>query len=171
MIPRILNLWSRVETVLIGALLIIALAVFLGGGLLRIVAPAYAVDWATEVSIYFIIWATVLAGAAIVQEDRHLHTEVFIAALSPRLRWVLGWAMSILSIVFIAIMLIYGWQAYEFANLLDERSGSSLRAPQGFAVFLPLPLGMALILIRCALMLMNGQRPFGHLSNAPGRGE
>lgn len=171
MIPRILNLWSRVETVLIGALLIIALAVFLGGGLLRIVAPAYAVDWATEVSIYFIIWATVLAGAAIVQEDRHLHTEVFIAALSPRLRRVLGWAMSILSIGFIAIMLIYGWQAYEFANLLDERSGSSLRAPQGFAVFLPLPLGMALILIRCALMLMNGQRPFGHLSNAPGRGE
>ena len=115
--------------------------------------------------------SAMLAGAAIVQEDRHLHTEVFIAALSPRLRRVLGWAMSILSIGFIAIMLIYGWQAYEFANLLDERSGSSLRAPQGFAVFLPLPLGMALILIRCALMLMNGQRPFGHLSNAPDRGE
>lgn len=171
MIPRILNVWSRVETVLIGILLICALVIFLGGGLLRVVAPGYAVDWATEVSIYFIIWATVLAGAAIVQEDRHLHTEVFIAALSPGMRRVLGWVMSIFSIVFIAVMLVYGWQAYEFANLLDERSGSSLRAPQGFAVFLPLPLGMALILVRCALMLMNGQRPFGHLSNTPERGE
>ena len=171
MIPRILHVWSRVETVLIGVLLIIALVIFLGGGLLRVVAPAFAVDWATEVSIYFIIWATVLAGAAIVQEDRHLHTEVFIAALSPRMRRVLGWAMSILSIVFIAVMLVYGWQAYEFSNLLDERSGSSLRTPQGFAVFLPLPVGMALILVRCALMLMNGHRPFGHLSNAPERGE
>ncbi|MBV7379966.1 TRAP transporter small permease [Maritimibacter dapengensis] len=171
MIPRILNVWSRVETFLIGILLIIALVVFLGGGLLRIVAPGYAIDWATEVSIYFIIWATVLAGAAIVQEDRHLHTEVFIAALSPQLRRILGWAMSILSIAFIAVMLVYGWQAYEFSNLLDERSGSSLRAPQGFAVFLPLPIGMALILVRCALMLMNGQRPFGHLSSTPERGE
>jgi TRAP-type C4-dicarboxylate transport system permease small subunit len=171
MISRILTIWSRIETFLIGVLLIISLVIFLGGGLLRVLSPANAVDWATEVAIYFIIWATVLAGAAIVQEDRHLHTEVFIAALSPRARRILGWATSILAIGFIAVMLVYGWQAYEFANLLDERSGSSLRTPQGFAVFLPLPVGMALILVRCALMLMNGQRPFGHLSTMPERGE
>ncbi len=167
MIPRILNVWSRVETVLIGVLLLISLLIFLGGGALRIVAPAHAVDWATEVSIYFIIWATVLAGAAIVQEDRHLHTEVFIAALRPRARRVLGWAMSVLSVAFVAVMMVYGWQAYEFANLLDERSGSSLRTPQGFAVFLPLPVGMALILLRVTLMMLNGQRPFGHVSTIP----
>ena len=171
MIPRILSIWSRVESILIGALLILSLVVFLGGGLLRVLFPAYAIDWATEVSIYLIIWATVLAGAAIVQEDRHLHTEVFIAALSPRMRRAVGWAMTILSIGFVAVMLVYGWQAYEFANLLDERSGSSLRAPQGFAVFLPLPLGMALILIRCTLMLMNGRRPFGHQTSAMERGK
>lgn len=171
MIPRILAIWSRVETVLIGVLLIVSLVIFLGGGALRVFSPANAVDWATEVSIYFIIWATVLAGAAIVQEDRHLHTEVFIAALSPRARHILGWAMSILSIGFIAVMLVYGWQAYDFAILLDERSGSSLRTPQSFAVFLPLPVGMALILIRVTLMMFNGQRPFGHQPTIPERGE
>lgn len=171
MIDRILHVWSRVETLLIGILLIIALVVFLGGGLLRVVAPAHAVDWATEVAIYFIIWATVLAGAAIVQDHRHLSTEVFVSVLPPRIRYWLGWMISILSILFIAVMLVYGWQAYEFSTMLDERSGSSLRAPQGLAVFLPLPIGMALILLRCALMLLRGQQPFGHLTETPERGE
>lgn len=171
MISRILSIWSRIETVLIGVLLLIALAIFLTGGALRVLSPTNAVDWATEVAIYFIIWATVLAGAAIVQEDRHLQTEVFVQMLQPGVRKVLAWVMSILSICFIAVMLVYGWQAYEFALLLDERSGSSLRTPQGFAVFLALPVGMALILIRVTLMLLNGQRPFSHLSEIPERGE
>ncbi|WP_238367439.1 TRAP transporter small permease [Mesobacterium pallidum] len=171
MITRILSIWSRLETILIGVLLLIALAIFLFGGALRLVSPTNAIDWATEVSIYFIIWATVLAGAAIVQDNRHLQTEVFVQMLSPGTRKIMAWAMTILSIGFCAVILVYGWQAYEFANLLDERSGSSLRTPQGFAVFLALPVGMALILIRVTLMLLNGQRPFSHQSEIPDRGE
>lgn len=164
MVPRILHIWSRIETVLIGVLLMIALVVFLGGGALRVFAPQHAVDWATEVAIYFIIWATVLAGVAIVPENRHLSSEVFVARLGPGLRRVLGWAMSALALGFVAAVMVYGWQAYEFANLLDERSGSSLRFPQGLAVFLPLPLGMALILLRSGLMILDGQQPFaGHV--------
>jgi len=57
-------------------------------------------------------------------------------------------------------MMVYGWRAYEFALLLDERSASTLRAPQGPLVFLPLPVGMALMLARAALMILNGERPF-----------
>ncbi|MBV7407393.1 TRAP transporter small permease [Maritimibacter sp. DP1N21-5] len=171
MIPRILKIWSRVEAVLIGLLLIISLAIFLGGGALRVFAPSLAIDWATEVSLYFIIWATTIAGAAIVAEGRHIHTEVFVATLAPGPRRVLAWAMTILSIGFVAVMLIYGWQAFDFALLLDERSGSSLRTPQGYAVFLALPVGMALMLIRIALMLLNGQQPFAHETEYPSRGE
>ena len=55
---------------------------------------------------------------------------------------------------------VYGWQAFEFALLLDERSASSLRVEQGWAVFLALPVGMALIIGRVGLMLVAGQRPF-----------
>lgn len=166
MITRILNIWSRVETVLIGLLILAALAVFLGGGLVRILAPARSIDWATEVSLYFIIWATVLSGSSIMAEGRHISTDVFLSALGPAARRWLGWAMSALSVGLIFAMLIYGWQAFEFALLLDERSASSLRTPQGYALFLALPVGMALMLGRAALMLLNGERPFageGHV--------
>ncbi len=171
MIPRILEIWTRVETVLIGLAILAALAIFLGGGLVRILAPAYAVDWAVEVALYFIIWATVLSGSSLVAEGRHIRTEIVVANLPPRAANLLGWAMTALSTGFIVAMLVYGWQAFQFALLLDERSASSLRAQQGYAVFLALPVGMALILGRVGLMLLDGQRPFTGGTTLPERGE
>lgn len=160
MIKKILKIWTRVEAVLIGLIILGALAVFLGGAALRAFAPAHAIDWAEEVALYGIIWATVLAGSALVAEGRHIRTEVFLAALSPRTQTAINWAVAAVATGFCAAMLFYGWQAYDFANLLDERSASSLRAPQGPLVFLALPVGMALILGKVALMLIDGQRPF-----------
>lgn len=170
MIDRILTLWTRIETILIGLSILAALAVFLGGAALRVVAPAHAIDWAEEVSLYFIIWATILSGSSLVAEGRHIYTEVFLAALSPTARTILGWGMTTLSVGFVIAMMVYGWQAYEFALLLDERSASSLRMPQGYTVFLALPVGMALIIGRVGLMLLNGQRPFGGDTHLPKRG-
>jgi TRAP-type C4-dicarboxylate transport system permease small subunit len=160
MINRILAAWTRIEAVLIGLLLLAALVVFLGGAALRTLAPLHSVDWAEEVALYGIIWATALAGASLVAEGRHINTEVFLSMLPPSLRVVIGWAMTVLSVGFCVAMMVYGWQAFEFALLLDERSASSLRVEQGWAVFLALPVGMALIIGRVGLMLVAGQRPF-----------
>ena len=160
MIKLILNLWSRLETLLIGVLLIMALGVFLSGGALRVFAPQYAVDWTTEVALYFMIWATVIAGVAILPEHRHLSAEIFVAMLPQLIRRGLGWVISIVALVFVFVVLLYGWHAYEFSNLLDERSASSLRLPQGIPVFLALPVGMGLILLRAGLMILDGQQPF-----------
>lgn len=171
MISRILHIWSRIETILIGFSILAALAVFLGGAIIRVVAPAHAVDWAEEVSLYFIIWATVLCGSSLVAEGRHIRTEVFLSTLSPSSRNAIGWGMTVLSTAFIFAMMIYGWQAFEFALLLDERSASSLRTQQGYAVFLALPVGMALILGRIGLMLIQGERPFNDNTVMPKRGE
>ena len=129
MISRILTLWTRIEAALIGLLILGALAVFLGGAVVRAVAPAHAVDWAEEVALYGIVWATVIAGSSLVAESRHIRTEVFLAALRPRARAMVGWAMTALSVGFCGAMMVYGWQAYEFALLLDERSASTLRVP------------------------------------------
>jgi len=160
MITRILHIWTRIEALVIGALLLTALGLFLGGAMLRTFAPLHAIDWAEEVSLYCIIWATVIAGSSLLAEGRHIRTDVFLATLSDRTRNLIGWGVAVISIGFCAAMMVYGWRAYEFALLLDERSASTLRAPQGPLVFLPLPVGMALMLARAALMILNGERPF-----------
>ena len=160
MIDRIMRVWTRVETVLIGCLIVVALAIFLGGAVLRAVAPAQAVDWAVEVSLYCVIWATALSGSSLVAEGRHIRTEIAIMLLPPAVRKAAGWLVVALVAAFAVCMTIFGWQAVDFALLLDERSASTLRVPQAWAVFLALPVAMALILGRVALMLLAGDRPF-----------
>lgn len=160
MITGILKIWTRIEAVLIGLLILAALFVFLGGAVTRAVAPAHAVDWAEEISLYCIVWATVLAGSSLVAEGRHIRTEVFLTFLEPHIRTAIGWLVLVLSVGFCAAMAWFGWQSFEFALLLDERSASTLRVQQGYAVMLALPVGMALILGRVALMMLNGDRPF-----------
>lgn len=160
MIHTLLRLWSRLETLLIGLCIFAALVCFLGGAVLRAVAPGHAVDWAEEVSLYFIIWATALSGSALVAERRHIFTEIFVSQLTRPWRQALGWAITALTVGFCAAMTVFGWQAFEFALLLDERSASTLRVQQGYALFLALPVGMALILLRIAAMLLVGERPF-----------
>jgi TRAP-type C4-dicarboxylate transport system permease small subunit len=156
-IERILSVWSRIETTLIGILVLCSLAVFLGGAVVRALAPQHAVDWAEEVSLYFIIWATVLSGSVLAAEGRHINTEIVTGALPPTPRKVVTAAMLLLTLGFCVAMTVYGWQAFRFALMLDERSGSSLRTPQGWAVFLALPVGMALIVARICLLAVTGR--------------
>lgn len=160
MIDRIMRVWTWVETVAIGCLILAALAIFLGGAVVRAVAPLYAVDWAEEIALYCIIWATVLSGSSLVAEGRHIRTEIVLVAMPPRLRRATGWFVVAATTAFAAAMAVFGWQAMDFALLLDERSASTLRTPQAWAVFLALPVGMILILGRVALMLIQGDRPF-----------
>jgi TRAP-type C4-dicarboxylate transport system permease small subunit len=160
MLEKLLRLWSRIETILVGTLMFAALAIFLGGAVVRAVAPLHAVDWAEEVSLYCIVWATVIAGAGLVAEGRHISTGVFVARLSPGTRRAVGWLTAVLATGFCVAMLVYGWQATQFSAMLDERSASTLRTPQAYALFLALPVGMALILLRVAALVALGRRPF-----------
>ncbi len=157
MIQKILNIWSRIETILIGLLVIGAITVFLSGMLIRIFAPMNAIDWADEVAIYCIIWATVLSGSVLASEGRHINAEIVVAALPARAQKVLGLVVFALVAGFCIAITIFGWQAYEFANMLDERSATSLRTPQGFAGFLALPVGMGLIVLRMVLLAFQGR--------------
>lgn len=161
LIGRILKVWTALETVAIGCMIFAALAVFLWGAAVRALAPARAVDWAEEVALYFIIWATMLSGSVLAAEGRHINTEVFTSGLPAGVQRWLRRGLTLVMLGFCAAMLHFGLQAYHFAILLDERSGSSLRTPQSWAVFLALPVGMGLIIGRMVLLILAGQDALG----------
>ncbi len=50
-------------------------------------------------------------------------------------------------------MLWLGSEGVLFAHVLDERSASTLQAPQAWVLYLALPVGMLLIVTRLALSL------------------
>lgn len=158
MLKRILDIWSRIESTLIGLLLLAALFIFLGGAIVRAISPAHAVDWAEELSVYCIIWATAFSGSVLVYEKRHISTEIIVATFSQPAQKILGLAMMMLTLLFCIIMGWYGYEAVDFALLLDERSASTLRVQQAWAVFLALPVGLGLMVLRLLLMLLAGER-------------
>jgi TRAP-type C4-dicarboxylate transport system permease small subunit len=73
--------------------------------------------------------------------------------LSPRARRRLQTAIDVVVLAFCGLMLWLGSEAVLFAHLLDERSASTLQAPQAWVLYLALPLGMLLIVVRIALRL------------------
>jgi len=157
MLDRFLTLWSRLETALIGFLVLCALFCFLGGAAIRVFAPQHAIDWAEEVSLYFIIWATAIAGSVLAAEGRHINTEIFVSGLSAGPRRAVTIFVSGLTLGFCVAMTWYGWEAYQFSEMLDDRSGSSLRAPQSWTLFLALPIGMGLMVARIILLAVSGR--------------
>ena len=56
-------------------------------------------------------------------------------------------------LAFCGLMFWLGIEAVLFAHMLDERSASTLQAPQAWVLYLALPLGMLLIVVRLVLSL------------------
>ena len=151
--------WRRVETAIIGLLVLLALGVFLYGSLARGVAPALAIDWSEEVTIYLIVWAMLLSGGSITADRAHVSAEMLVHVLSERGRRRLQIGIDILMLAFCSLMLWLGVEGVLFAHGLDERSASTLQAPQAWVLYLALPAGMLLIAGRLALSLLVDRRP------------
>jgi len=145
--------WRRFEAALIGALVVLALGIFLYGSVARSFAPSLAIDWSEEVAIYLIAWATLLSGGAITAERGHVSANMLEHWLSPRAQRRLQTAIDVVVLAFCALMLFLGIEAVLFAHMLDERGASTLQAPQAWVLYLALPIGMLLIIVRLALRL------------------
>lgn len=153
--------WGRLETGVIGALVVSALCVFLYGSLARSFAPALAIDWSEEVTIYLIVWATLLSGGTLTGDRGHVSAEILVHLLSERARRRLQTSIDVLMLAFCSLMLWLGFEGVLFAHMLDERSASTLQAPQAWVLYLALPAGMLLIAARIALSLLL-DRQSGH---------
>lgn len=151
--------WRRVETCAIGLLVVLALGIFLYGSLVRSVAPALAIDWSEEVTIYLIVWAMLLSGGSLTADRAHVSAEILVHVLSAHGRRRLQLAIDILMLAFCSLMLWLGVEGVLFAHMLDERSASTLQAPQAWVLYLALPVGMLLIAGRVALSLLFDRRP------------
>jgi TRAP-type C4-dicarboxylate transport system permease small subunit len=150
----IMRWWRRGESVVIGILVVLALGVFLYGSLARSFAPALAIDWSEEVTIYLIVWATLICGGSLTSDRAHVSAQLFAHVLSPRARRFLQIGIDVLVLAFCGLMCWLGLEGVVFAHALDERSASTLQAPQAWALYLALPVGMLLIAVRTALLLV-----------------
>jgi TRAP-type C4-dicarboxylate transport system permease small subunit len=154
---RLLGQWQRIETLVIGGIVVIAFGIFLYGSFARVFIPALAIDYAEEVTSSLIVWATLLSGGTLASRRGHLAAAIVPQLLSPHARARLRIAVDVLVFAFSVLMLWFGIEAVLFAHGLDERSASTLQVPQAWALYLALPVGMLLIAVRVALLLLPGK--------------
>jgi TRAP-type C4-dicarboxylate transport system permease small subunit len=153
--------WRRFEILVIGTLVVLAFGIFLYGPLARSFAPSLAIDWSEEVTIYLIVWATLLSGGTLASDRAHVSAEMLVHVLSPRGRRRLQIGIDVLMLAFCSLMFWLGVQGVLFAAMLDERSASTLQAPQAWVLYLALPVGMLLMAVRVAMLLLF-DRPSRH---------
>jgi TRAP-type C4-dicarboxylate transport system permease small subunit len=151
-------LWRTFETGVIGTLVVLALGIFLYGSLARSFAPAFAIDWSEELTIYLIAWATLLSGGRLTADRAHVSAEMLMHLVGPHTRRRLQTGTDILMLAFCSLMLWLGVEGVLFAHMLDERSASTLQAPQAWVLFLALPAGMLLIVVRIVMSLFVDRR-------------
>jgi TRAP-type C4-dicarboxylate transport system permease small subunit len=75
-------------------------------------------------------------------------------SLSPLAQRRLHVGIDVVVLAFCCVMFWLGVEGVLFAHVLDERSASTLQAPQAWVLYLALPVSMLLIVARIALSLL-----------------
>jgi TRAP-type C4-dicarboxylate transport system permease small subunit len=137
----------RFEAALIGVLVLAAIVLYLYGSATRVLAPAYALDWVEEVTIYLVVWSTLLCGRRLAAERGHISAQVIEHLVPASIKRALDLGIDLLTFVFCAVLFWLGVQAVGFVHGLDERSATTLQAPQAWVLDLALPVAMALVIL------------------------
>ena len=156
----VIRWWNNVEKWLIAVIAIAALIVFMYGMLARFLLPQLAPDWATEMTIFLVIWAVMLSASTLAGEHRHVRADLIIRLLPRATRITAETFNLLISIAFCVAMTWSGYLVLDFALLLDERSLSTLRIPIVY-YYACLPVAMALMSIRFTLRFIELARTKG----------
>lgn len=120
--------------------------------------------WQTEAVIYLVIAAT-LVGLPYVQRLRgHVNVDLIPISLGPRARFCLAILTSVLSIVIITIMLVYGFEYWHFAWERGWRS-DTVWGVRLWIPYLSIPVGFGLLLLQLiadlVAVITGTDKPFG----------
>ncbi|MFO1188044.1 MAG: TRAP transporter small permease [Alphaproteobacteria bacterium] len=148
-----LALWDRLEQLLVALAGALALGLALYAMASRYLVPAWALDWADEITVYLVMWGIWLASSSLVQSDRHVRADVLPHYLGPTARWVLEIFGTAASLAFCSALAWSGLDAVEFTMTLGERSISSLRFPL-WIYYACVPAGAILMALRYARRLV-----------------
>ncbi len=142
-----MSVWDKVEQTLVGLLGALALGVGIAQVIGRYLDPADAIDWAEEVIVYLVVWATMIVSSQLVRGDGHVRPDLVLRLLPPQgQRWA-EMFNCLVALVFCAGMVWYGGGIVRTSWMLDETSSTALAFPM-WLYYLALPVGGALMLVR-----------------------
>lgn len=123
---------------------------------------ATSIRGADELLVFAMIWLVFFGAAFVSWQDRHLRFPVIFDKLSPRIRRIVGFALSIVSLGLFGVAGFASWQVIEKLDRIGQKSmaaGIPMTIPHS-AVFLCF-VAMALIAAISCFRLLQGSARTG----------
>ncbi len=115
--------------------------------------------WSEELGRFLFIWAVWVGCSLAMRSDRHLRVTALAEFSGPRVRFALDVFAQLATLVFCGFAVVWGVQMISFLMRTGQEA-PALEVPI-YWVYLALPIGMALMGIRCLqnlYALFTGQR-------------
>jgi C4-dicarboxylate transporter, DctQ subunit len=150
-VSKIVGVWNRIETILVGVLAGAAVAVAFYGVIMRYIfrAPPH---WTEEICIYLIVWAVFLVASTLAEEKGHVAATLLLERFPLKVRRILNVLNGILALGFCWIVSWYGFLIVLKAFASDHRSPTALRFPLWIA-YLSVAAGCSLVGIRYGMRI------------------
>ncbi len=152
MMDSIERIWGRIEDAVMGVLAGCALLLICYEVVVRYFIPSWLTDWGAELTIYFTVWAMLIAGGSLVTSRRHIRADLLVRSLPERLQWLLELVSLIVGFLYCGLIAKFGLDVVAFARMLDERSESSIQFPL-WIFYIALPVGFGLMALRYGFRL------------------
>ncbi|WP_417292827.1 TRAP transporter small permease [Desulfovibrio porci] len=106
----------------------------------------HALEWPEEVARYAFICAVFLGASLAAQEGRHLEISVCKYSFGPRVQFALTIVSAAFTLLFCAVMTVWGAQMVLFVAQSDQVA-ASMSMPM-YVLYLAVPLGMTCMFLR-----------------------
>lgn len=141
-----------IESVVVGGVATIALALCSYNVIMRLVAPSWTLDFVEEVQVYMVIWAVFLCLGSLTLMDRHIKSDFFVNMFSLKMQELIAIAADVLGLIFSVGLVYFGgvvaYQSWEF----NDVSTTMLRMPL-WIYFAALPVGAFFMMIAYVVRL------------------
>lgn len=113
------------------------------------------ISWVEEVAMMMLIWMTFIAAAWLVRKDQHIRVEFLDELGVPKLRKLLYTLYDIISIVFLVLLAISG---YQLIGEMEYSKTPALQIPYSYIVSI-VPITAVLMAIYFSIIVLRRFRP------------
>jgi C4-dicarboxylate transporter DctQ subunit len=160
MLATIMTAIRTAERIFLAVIMIAMSVMFFVNVLARELSPGLAVElaWIEEATLFALAWMVFVGLGLTLEQRRHIAMSAYLDSLSPRIAPVLHKLINLSGLLFCLLLTKF---SLDFAQFI-YRSGQ-ISPTLGFSMiglYLPLPLGFALLSLRYLLELIGVQNRF-----------
>lgn len=112
-----------------------------------------ATVWGLELVIALAGIQYVIAGGHAIKNDAHVRIDVIYGLLPEKIKKVMNILSHVLSFIFLAVIVYYGYQQAAEAVVIGERSGGGWNSMAPTYMKIAIPVGAALMAVQCLVQL------------------